>query len=439
MEIVCSRSIIFSNLRTADSKIHKMILIKNARVVCESSEFHLKTVDILIRNGIIENIASSIENKEAQIVEAENLHISVGWFDSSVCFGEPGFEERQTMKNGLQTAAKSGFTHIMLNPNNKPNPQDASGINYLKSMSAGNLVSVLPVGNFSLDQKGEHLAELYDMHQAGAVSFYDFKHSVENANLMKIGLQYVKPFEGILQSYPQDAQIAGKGMVNEDQAGTELGLRTIPKFAEELRIARDIEIAKYTDARIHIPTVTTSGSLDLIKKAKKDKVNITCSVSIHHFTTASDALLDYNTNFKVQPPLRDVPEVKKVLQHIQSGTVDMITSDHTPLMIESKNVEFDQADYGTLGLESAFGMACEVLGTELAVRLLSAGYEGFNQLKPEIAKGKNANLTFFNPEQSWPFEKSNLTSTSKNSLFIGRHLKGRVLGTMNNNKFNWNE
>ncbi|WP_194850369.1 dihydroorotase [Nonlabens antarcticus] len=416
-----------------------MILIKNAIIVCESSEFHLKKMDLLIRDGIIEKIGIDINVDNAQIIVADNLHVSIGWFDSSVSFGEPGFEERQTMKNGLATAASSGFTHIMLNPNNKPNPQDESGINYLKSKSGGNAVTLLPIGNFSLDQKGNHLAELYDMHQAGAVAYYDFKLPIENPNLLKIGLQYLKPFSGILQSFSQDAQIAGKGIINEDQTGTELGLKTIPKFAEELRVARDIEIARYTDARIHFPTITTSGSLDLIKKAKKEGLNITCSVTVHHFTTASDALLDYDTNFKVQPPLREVAEVKKVLKHLKSGTVDMITSDHIPLTVESKNVEFDQADYGTIGLESSFGMACQVLGMELSIKLLTAGYMAFHQDQPEIAEGKPANLTFFDPEDLRILEKNNLESTSKNSLFIGRKLKGKALGILNNNKLEWND
>ena len=185
-----------------------MILLKNVIIVDNNSKLHLKKRDLLIKNGKITQIAVSIENEEARVIEKENLHVSIGWFDSSVSFGEPGFEERQSLKNGLETAAKSGFTTIMLNPNNKPNPQDESGINYLKGKSAGEAVTVLPVGNFTLNQDGKHLAELYDMQQAGAVSFYDFKKSINNTNLLKVGLQYVKSFDGIIQSYPQDNDLA---------------------------------------------------------------------------------------------------------------------------------------------------------------------------------------------------------------------------------------
>lgn len=416
-----------------------MILVKNVYIHNLDSEYHGKQMDLLIENGIIKKIDKNIEQESATLVKKENLHVSIGWFDSSVSFGEPGFEDRQTMKNGLETAAKSGFTHIMLNPNNKPNPQDASGVNYLKSISAGHATTLLPVGNFSIDQKGEHLAELFDMHQAGAVSFYDFKHSIENANLLKVGLQYAKPFNGNIQSFPQDAQIAGKGMVNEDPTTTQLGLKTTPKFAEQLRISRDIEIARYTTAAIHFPTVTTGAALDLIEKAKRDGLSVTCSVSVHHLLKSSEALLEYDTNAKVQPPLRDDSENQNLLDHINQGTVDMITSDHIPLTIESKNVEFDQADYGTTGLESAFGALLEKLDLETVIKLLTAGYQTFLNSQPKIAVGEIANLSFFTTAETYELKKEHLKSASKNNIFLGAQMKGKVFGIYNNNKMNWNE
>lgn len=416
-----------------------MILIKNAFIHNPQGDYHGKQMDILIDDGLIKRIEKEINDKKATLVKHENLHVSIGWFDSSVCFGEPGFEERQTLKNGLETAAMSGFTNIMLNPNNKPNPQDAAGINYLKSLSNQQATAVHAVGNFTMDQKGEHLAQLFDMHKAGAVSFYDFKHSIENANLLKIGLQYVKPFDGIIQSFPQDAQIAGNGIINEDTAGTELGLKTIPKFAEELRVARDIEIVRYTGATLHFPTITTGASLDLIKKAKKDGLSITCSISIHHLLKSTDSLSGYDTNFKVQPPLRDVEETKKLFKHLKSGTVDMITTDHIPLTIESKNVEFDQADYGTTGLESAFGALNQQLDVELTIALLTSGYKRFLKVQPTIAVGEPANLSFFTPDGSHVLSKNDLKSSSKNNLFIGSKLKGKALGIYNNQKLIWNE
>lgn len=287
-----------------------MILLKNVTIVDASNALHLKKRDLLIKNGKITQIGTSIENKEARIIEKKDLHISIGWFDSSVSFGEPGFEERQTLKNGLETAAKSGFTTVMLNPNNQPNPQDESGINYLKGKAAGDAVTVLPVGSFTIHQKGEHLAELYDMQQAGAVSFYDFKKTISNTNLLKVGLQYVKSFGGIIQSYPQDNHLAGKGMVNEDETTIHLGIKTTPAIAEEVQIARDIQVAAYTGARLHIPTITTAASVQLIKEAKKKYSNISCSVSTNHLMLDTKSLSDFNTHFKIEPPLRDEKQKK---------------------------------------------------------------------------------------------------------------------------------
>ncbi len=416
-----------------------MILFKNVTIHNPLGDYHEEQLDILLDQGLIKEIGENIQVEDAQLIEHQNMHVSYGWFDSSVSFGEPGFEERQTMKNGLDTAARSGFTNLMINPNNQPNPQDASGINYLKSLGSNHAVSLHPVGNFSLNQKGEHLAELYDMHQAGAVAFYDYKKSIANANLLKVGLQYIKPFNGILQSFPQDGQIAGAGMINEDQQGTELGLKTMPKFAEELRVARDIEIARYTGASLHIPTLTTNASLELVKKAKYEGLAITCSVTVHHLLLSSSYLKDYDTNFKVQPPLREKSENIQLQHHLKQGTIDMITTDHLPLSIESKNVEFDQADYGTTGLESAFKVLCKNIELPLVLDQLTGAYCRFAAIEPVIKKGAPANLTFFTNSSDSVLTKEDLHSTSKNNMFLGMPVKGKVLGIYNNQKLIWNE
>lgn len=415
-----------------------MILLKNVTIVNGGSKLHLKKRDLLIKNGKIAQIALSIKNDEARVIEKENLHVSIGWFDSSVSFGEPGYEERQTLKNGLYTAAKSGFTTIMLNPNNQPNPQDESGINYLKGKTSGDAVTVLPVGNFTLQQDGEHLAELYDMQQAGAVSFYDFKKSISNTNLLKVGLQYVKSFNGIIQSYPQDNHLAGKGMVNEDETTIHLGIKTTPSIAEEVQIARDIQVAAYTGARLHIPTITTAASVQLIKEAKKKYTNITCSVSTNHLFLNTTSLADFNTHFKIQPPLRDEKNSNALISGLKNGVIDTVTSDHIPLNIEHKAVEFDQASYGSTGLESAYGILQSLLDTEKAIEVLTSGYKVFGLSTPEIEEDEIANLSLFVPDEKYTFEKEYILSSSKNSAILGKKLKGRAYGIINNKKIVWN-
>ena len=416
-----------------------MILLKNATIIDATSTLNGKKRDVLIKNGKIEKIASSIENSEAKIIQKDNLHLSIGWIDTSVSLGEPGFEERQTLKNGIKAAAAGGFTTIMLNPNNQPNPQDQSGVMYLKNVTANQAVSILPVGSFTLHQDGEHLAELYDMQKAGAVSFYDFKHEVTNANLLKVGLQYTSSFNGVVQSYPQNKDIAGKGMVNEDVVSTNLGLKSMPSLAEELQIARDLRIAAYTKGRLHIPTVSTTEGLKLIKEYKKSSQNVSCSVSIHHLTLSSNELESFDANFKLQPPLRDEKEVKQLQKFLNTDVIDVVTSDHMPLTIEHKDLEFDRATAGTIGMESAFGALNNLIATDKAVELLTNGYAVFNQERPQIEEGQIANLTIFEPDTSYTFEKSNIVSTSKNSAFLGKTMKGKVIGIINNKKALWNE
>jgi dihydroorotase len=415
-----------------------MILLKNVTVICQESSWHRRQCDIKIENGVIKEIGENLGTQtDAHIIDHKNLHVSIGWFDSSVCFGEPGFEERQNMENGLTTAALSGFTTIMLNPNNQPNPQDASGIKNLKSITASHIVNVLPVGNLTLDQQGKHLAELYDMQQSGAVSFYDFKKGISNPNLLKLALQYTAPFHGVVQSYPQDDAIAGNGMVDEDATTTTLGLKTIPSMAESVRIARDLQIAAYTGNHLHIPTVSTLEGLRLIEEAKTKDINVTSSVSIANFSTATSALLDYDTNFKIKPPLRDTSNVDGVLEYLNSGVVDLITSDHVPLTIESKNVEFDHADYGSIGLESCFGLSNLILGLDLTVQKLTAGYKVFKQDVPTIEEESRANITLFDPTISHQLDRADLNSTSKNCMFIDRKLLGKSLGIIVGDKIEW--
>ncbi|PPK95682.1 dihydroorotase [Nonlabens xylanidelens] len=416
-----------------------MILLKNATIIDATSTLNGKKRDVLIKNGKIEKIASSIENSDAKIIQKDNLHLSIGWMDTSVSLGEPGFEERQTLKNGIKAAAAGGFTTIMLNPNNQPNPQDQSGVMYLKNVTANQAVSILPVGSFTLHQDGEHLAELYDMQKAGAVSFYDYKHEVTNANLLKVGLQYTSSFNSVVQSYPQNKDIAGKGIVNEDLVSTNLGLKSMPSLAEELQIARDLRIAAYTKGRLHIPTVSTTEGLKLIKEYKKSSKNVSCSVSIHHLTLSSNELESFDANFKLQPPLRDDKEVKQLQKFLNSDVIDVVTSDHMPLTIEHKDLEFDRATAGTIGMESAFGALNNLIATDKAVELLTNGYTVFNQDRPQIEEGQIANLTIFEPDTSYTFEKSNIVSTSKNSAFLGKTMKGKVIGIINNKKALWNE
>ena len=410
-------------------------LIKSATIVDSKSDFHNETVDILIEKGRITKISKRISNpKNHKEIKLDNLHVSQGWFDCSVSFGEPGYEERETISNGLKTAARSGYTAVALNANSNPVIDSYADITFVKSKSNNNAVSLYPIGALTQGSHGEHLAELFDMTNAGAVAFYDYQKPISNPNLMKIALQYASSFDGLVFSFPQESRISGLGVANEHINSTKLGLKGNPTLAEELQVARDLFLLEYTEGKLHIPTISTAKSVELIRAAKKNKLDITCSVAIHNLMFTDDVLTDFDTNFKVLPPLRTQTDCDALIEGLRDGTIDMVTTDHNPIDIEDKKIEFDYAKYGTIGLESAFGALQTLFTTKKTIALLTQGKSRFGVSESTIKEGEDANLSLFNPDVSYEFGQSHMTSKSKNSAFIGKALKGETYGIVANNK-----
>ena len=411
------------------------ILIKSATIIDSKSEFHNTTQDILIENGVITKISSNIKNsKNYREVKLDNLHVSQGWFDSSVSFGEPGFEERETIANGLKTAAYSGFTAVAVNANTNPVIDSNADITFLNSKANDNAVSLLPVGALTVSSKGEDLAELFDMNTAGAVAFYDYKKPISNPNLMKIALQYASNFDGLVCSFPQENKISGHGVMNENITSTRLGLKGIPALAEELQVARDLFLLEYTGGKLHIPTISTATSVTLIKEAKKKKLDVTCSVAIHNLYFADDVLTDFDTNFKVLPPLRTQTDIDALIEGFKDGTIDMVTTDHNPIDIEDKKIEFDHASYGSIGLESAFGALQNIFTTKKTIDILTKGKARFGIESSVITVGNKADIALFNPDIKYTFSKADIVSKSKNAIFENETLKGKAYGIIANNK-----
>ncbi|QCX39349.1 dihydroorotase [Aureibaculum algae] len=413
------------------------LLIKSAKIIDRHSPFHLKTQDILIENGKITEISSTIKNiNNIKEIELENLHISVGWFDTSVSFGEPGFEERENLPNGLNVAAKSGFTAVAVNPNTYPVIDNKSAVEFLINKAKGNIVNLYPIANLTQQASGQEIAELFDMSNSGAIAFSDYNKSISNANLMKIALLYAQNFDGLVMSFPQNNSLSNNGVANEGAMSTKLGLKGIPTVAEELQIARDLFLLEYTGGKLHIPTISTEKSVKLIAEAKKKGLNVTCSVSAHHLFLNDSELNEFDTNYKVKPPLREKTDLNALKKGIVNGTIDMITSDHNPIDIENKKVEFENAKNGTIGMESFFGAINKVLPLEKTIDCITNSPRmRFKIENPTIAKGEIANITLFNPDTEYVFGEENIFSTSKNSAFIGKQLKGKVYGIFANNKF----
>lgn len=411
------------------------LIIREAKIIDPKSPFHDKTVDILIVDGFIEKIGASLPNQEnADEVKLDNLHVSQGWFDSSVSLGEPGFEERETIENGLTVAAKSGFTAIALQPNSFPIIDNQSQINFVQNKANGSATQLFPIGALTKGSEGNDMAELYDMKKVGAVAFGDYNKSQSNANLLKIALQYVQDFDGLVIAFAQDEKIKGNGVANEGIVSTRLGLKGIPNLAEELQIARNLFLLEYTGGKLHIPTISTAKSVQLIKEAKAKGLQVSCSVAVHHLVMTDEKLEGFDTRFKVSPPLRTEQDRQALLEGIVDNTIDMITSDHNPIDIEHKKMEFDMAKNGTIGLESAYGALMTVLPLEKVIEKLTAGKTIFGIKNELIEEGAKASISLFNPEGQSTFTKENIISKSKNSAFLGMEMKGKVYGILNQEK-----
>ena len=395
------------------------LIIREAKIIDSKSPFHNQMVDVKIKSGTIEKIGIKIPNENGfEEIKFENLHLSQGWFDSSVSFGEPGYEERETIANGLTVAAKSGFTAVALQPNSFPIIDNQAQINFVKNKAKGAATELYPIGAFTKDSEGKDMAELFDMKNAGAIAFGDYNKDIDNANLLKIGLQYVQDFDGLLIAYSQDVSIKGNGLVNEGVVSTRLGLKGIPNLAEELQISRNLFLLEYTGGKLHIPTISTAKSLELIRNAKSKGLNVTCSASVHHLVLNDEKLEGFDTRYKVSPPLRTEEDRKALIEGINNNTIDMITTDHNPIDIEHKKMEFEGSKNGTIGLESAFGALTNVLTLEKIIEKFTSSKILFGIENSSIKEGEKANITLFNPNGNWTFEKENILSKSKNSAFL---------------------
>tara|TARA_B110000114_G_scaffold183336_1_gene224405 strand:- start:419 stop:1675 length:1257 start_codon:yes stop_codon:yes gene_type:complete len=410
-------------------------LLKSVTILDKTSEFHNEKVDILIENGLIINIDFNINNpKNFKEINLTNLHVSRGWFDSSVCFGEPGFEDRETIENGLKTASRSGFTAVALQPNTNPVIKSRSQIEYIKHKCTNSVVEIYPIGALTSSDSNPKLTEMFDMKNGGAICFGNYKKPISNANTLKLALQYTSNFEGVVLSYPEDEVLSNNGMVNENIMSTSLGLKGSPCLSEEVQIMRDLSILEYAGGKLHIPTISTTKSVELIRAAKASKLNVSCSVAIHNLFFSDSSLLNFDTNFKVLPPLRTKEDIKSLIEGVKDGTIDMVTSDHNPLNIELKKTEFDNAEFGTIGLESIFGALNTLFSTKMTVKLLTSGRDVFKIPQNKIQIGEIANLTLFNPNKEYVFSDKHIFSKSKNSIFLDSKLSGKVYGVINKNK-----
>lgn len=406
------------------------ILLKKVTIINPKGDFHLKEVDVFISKGRIEKIGASLTFEADKIISKEKLLLSVGWFDSSVCFGEPGYEERETLENGLRTASLSGFTDIGLEPVTQPYTATQSAVVQLKSFTAKYPTALHPIASFTQQQAGKYLTEFYDLQCHGAIAFGDFLKPIENPELLKTALLYAQGFNGLILSTPYDNRLGGMTGVHEGEISTTLGLRGSPALNETLQIQRDLHILAYTGGRLHIPCISTAESVALIRQAKKKGLKVTCSVALANICYTDKQLIGFDTNTKLQPPLRNEKDCEALKEGLLDGTVDMITSHHQPLNPELKQLEFDYATSGTIGLEAMFGVLNTLFPLEKTIQFLSRGRSIFGINEPKIEEGVIANLTLFTSHSSSTIKKEQLFSKNHNCVFVGHETQGEVVGTI---------
>lgn len=414
------------------------ILIKKAVIVDPTSPFNGQTADILISKGIISSIGKNLKTRANKTIELEGLHVSPGWIDIFCDFADPGYEHRETLESGANAAATGGFTDVCVIPNTKPAIDQKSTVEYIVQKAKNLAVNIHPLGSVTRGAEGKELAEIYDMKLSGAIAFTDGTKPLQSAGVLVKALQYVKSFGGVVIQVPDDKSISPGGIVNEGITSTQLGLPGRPEIAEEVLVARDIKLNEYAESKLHITGVSTQQTIKLIKEAKGKKNSVTCSATPYHLFFSDEDLTTYDTNLKVNPPLRNSKDRKALQKAVTDGAVDCITSHHSPHDTDEKVVEFEYAKNGMIGLQTSYAVAntaLEGISQERLVELFAINSRKILGLEvPTITEGAKASLTLFNPTQKWSLQKQAVQSLSTNSPFIGVELTGKPLGIIHNNK-----
>lgn len=449
------------------------LLIRSARVVDAASSFNGQVVDIFIENGLIQQIGSALTAGEGvRVVEAEHLHVSPGWLDLRASAQDPGYEHKEDITSVCRAAAAGGFTDIALLPNTQPAVDTKDTLGYVRRMAEGQPVGVHVIGAVTRKTAGEDFTEMLDLHHAGAVAFSDGHHPLQNPDLLLKTLQYLQPIDGLLMNRPEEKMLTRFGQMHEGVQSTRLGLKGLPALAEELMLERDLRLLAYVMndsaaapglkfgasnrfgtvseslapdfspgiARLHFSMLSSARSVELVRQAKAHGLPVSCDVAAHQLVFDDSALADFDTNLKVNPPFRSPDDRAALWAGLADDTIDAIVSDHYPQDAESKESEFDQAEFGVTGLETVFGAVMThnlnlPLG-QLITKLTTRPRQILRLPAVSLAEGQPARLTLFDPAGRWTYDRS--LSKSRNSPFLGQTLTGRVIGTVYQGQFNYN-
>jgi dihydroorotase len=419
------------------------ILLQSGRLIDPSTNRD-EIVDILIADGKIESIKTNIvPSKEWKIVDLKNKIVAPGFIDIHVHLREPGFEHKETIETGTLSAAHGGFTAVCCMPNTNPAIDDESIVTFIKTQGKkanGGIIDVFPIASVSKAREGKTLSPIAELVHAGAVGLSDDGAPVFDAKIMRRALEYASMYNVPIMQHCEIPELAHGGVMNEGQVSTELGLPGIPGIAEEIMIARDLILAEYTNSRYHVCHMSTALAVDLVRQGKKKGIKVTCEVTPHHFAITEEIVRSYDTNTKMNPPLRTQKDVEAIKDGLRDGTIDVIATDHAPHSLDEKEVDYIQAPFGIVGLETAIGLSIselvekKYLTMKQMIEKFSSNPRRIIGKEIKVAEGELANLTFFDPSIDWTVDVKLFKSKSKNSPFNGRLLKGKAVGIYNNGK-----
>ena len=417
------------------------LLITNSSIVHPGQKLNEKNKDIFLENGVIKqigNLSSSISADK--VVDLKGKYVVPGFFDMHVHLREPGREDEETVISGSNSAAFGGFTGVACMPNTEPAIDSAEVVKFIKEKAANHLVDVFPIAAATLGRKGEVLSPIAELFEAGAVGFSDDGTVIKTSSILKRALEYSQMYNLPIIEHCEDESLGG-GAMNEGINSTLLGLPPIPSIAEDLIVMRDIILAEYTKSKIHIAHISTKKSVQLVREAKAKGIRVTAEVTPHHFTLTDDSLKTYDTNFKMNPPLRTQADIDEIILGLKDGTIDCIACDHAPHSLEEKEAEFEYAPNGIVGLETSIGLSLsellhkKILSLEQLVEKLSINPRKILNLNiPQFKEGEIANFTLLDTDEVWTVDIGKFKSRSKNSPFDKRLLTGKAIGVVNNKK-----
>ncbi|MCA6415132.1 MAG: dihydroorotase [Cytophagales bacterium] len=413
------------------------VVIQSAKIVSPGSPYHLKRKNVVISGGRITEIGDKNYSAD-RVIEADGMLLSIGWMDLGAFVGDPGLEHKEDLLSLTKAAAAGGFTEVVLLPNTHPAVQSKNEISYITQANATRLVQLHPMAAVTKNCKGEELTEMIDLHEAGAVAFTDGLKSLAHTDLFLKSLQYIQKFDGLLIDHAEDHWLNLFGQMHEGETSTSLGLKGMPRIAEEIAVRKNLELLEYAGGRLHFSRISTARTVDLIRSAKKKGMKVSCDVVGYQPLLDDSCLEDFDTNYKLNPPLREKSDNDALLKGLKDGTIDVLSSGHLPQDDESKLLEFDQADFGITNLQTFAAQLVQLSKwvdvEELIAKVTTAPRLVLQLPVPIIEVDEKANLTLFDPNREWRLDEKTNFSKSKNSPWWGQELKGKAVAVFNNNK-----